>query len=340
MEALLALAHLRSAGYNRRDLELARELVERILSLGQQTEAPGMLAGVQYLLGAVRYANGQFPAAREHFERAGELFGARPFGYYDAFFARLTPNILVNVLAILGYPETSIRKTGELVADARRSADPYSLAAAFVGYGMNHVMLRDTRMVAERADELLSITTEQENAFPFIMARFCRGWAMAAAGQGEQGIAEMRRTLSDPAFAEASTTALLLVAAAEICGKNGRAEEGLDLVAKGLAKVEQTGMSTAEAELHRVKAELLMIKDVGNSAEAERCLRTALDVARRQGARFFELRTTTSLARLLKRQGKRDEARAMLAEIYNWFTEGFEFTDLKDAKALLEELES
>ncbi len=80
------------------------------------------------------------------------------------------------------------------------------------------------------------------------------------------------------------------------------------------------------------------MRDPPDEAEAERCFRTAIDIARRQKARFFELRATTSLARLLKRQGKPAQARAMLAEIYGWFTEGFEFADLKDAKALLEEL--
>ncbi len=81
-----------------------------------------------------------------------------------------------------------------------------------------------------------------------------------------------------------------------------------------------------------------MIKDLGKVAEAERCLRTAIHVARRQDARVFELRATVSLARLLKRQGSRAEARTMLAEIYGWFTEGFDTADLKDAKALLDEL--
>jgi predicted ATPase len=130
----------------------------------------------------------------------------------------------------------------------------------------------------------------------------------------------------------------MLPALAEACGKYERAEEGLDWVAQGLATAEQTGLRVAEAELHRLKGELLMIKDPGNVVEAERCLRTAIDVARRQSARLFELRATTSLARLLKQQGKHDEARAMLAEIYNWFTEGFDTTDLEDAKALLDEL--
>ena len=92
-----------------------------------------------------------------------------------------------------------------------------------------------------------------------------------------------------------------------------------------------------EAELHRVKGELMLI-DPPDEAEAERCFRTAIDIARGQGARWWELRATTSLARLLKRQGKAAEARSRLSEIYNWFTEGFEFADLKDAKALLDEL--
>jgi predicted ATPase len=148
----------------------------------------------------------------------------------------------------------------------------------------------------------------------------------------------MHRCVSDPLIAERVATALLPVALAEACGKNGRPEEGLDLVAKGLATTEQIGLRVAEAELHRVKGEFLMIKDPGNAAEAERCLRIAMDVARRQGARLFELRSTVGLARLLKQQVETDEARTMLAEIYGWFTEGFDTADLKDAKALLDRL--
>jgi len=148
----------------------------------------------------------------------------------------------------------------------------------------------------------------------------------------------MRRSVSDPFVAAAGMTTTWLVALAETCGKNGHAEEGLDLVDKGLTTAEQIDQRVAEAELHRLKGELLMIKDQGNAAEAERCLRTAIEVARRQGARLFELRATVSLARLMANQGRRDEAHAILGDIYNWFTEGFEFADLKDAKALLDEL--
>jgi predicted ATPase len=203
---------------------------------------------------------------------------------------------------------------------------------------MLQLLLRDARMVAERADELLSIASEYGMAFFLIAATFFRGWARAATERGDEGIAEMQRSISDPMFAEASSIAQMLVALAETYGKNGRAEEGLDLVAKSLATAERTGQRTAEAELHRLKGELLMIKDPGNVAEAERCLCTAIDVARRQDARLFELRAAVSLAHLLRQQGKTDEARQMLAEIYSWFTEGFDTPDLKEAKSLLDEL--
>ncbi len=102
--------------------------------------------------------------------------------------------------------------------------------------------------------------------------------------------------------------------------------------------MEATGERIYEAELHRLKGELLLMQDAGNTVEAERCFRSAIEVGRRQAGKSLELRATTSLARLLAKQGKHDEARTMLAEIYGWFTEGFDTADLKDAEALLEEL--
>ena len=194
-------------------------------------------------------------------------------------------------------------------------------------------------MVAERADELLSIAIEQEMRVNLIAAAFFRGWATAAAGRDGEGIAEMRRSISEAmAIGALVWPALMLTTFAESCGKSGRLEEGLDLVASGLATVEHTGLRVAEAELHRLKGELLKIKDPGNVVESERCLRTAIEVARRQAARLFELRATVSLARLLRNTNRRAEAHNILAGIYNWFTEGFDLPDLKEAKALLDEL--
>jgi predicted ATPase len=102
--------------------------------------------------------------------------------------------------------------------------------------------------------------------------------------------------------------------------------------------MERIGERFFEAELYRLKGELLLMQDTSDAVQADRSFRQAIEVARRQSAKGFELRATTSLARLLKNQGKKDEARQRLAEIYGWFTEGFDTTDLKDARALLEEL--
>ena len=110
------------------------------------------------------------------------------------------------------------------------------------------------------------------------------------------------------------------------------------MLEEGFASVAKTGAQLDGPWLHHVKGELLLAQNPSDVAEAERCFRTAIEIARRQSARSAELRATTSLARLLDEQGRRDEARTMLAEIYNWFTEGFDTADLKDAKALLDEL--
>jgi predicted ATPase len=104
--------------------------------------------------------------------------------------------------------------------------------------------------------------------------------------------------------------------------------------------MERSGERMFEAELYRVEGELLLMHEAADLLKAEHCFRTAIEVARRRAGKSLELRATVSLARLLGKQGKRDEARTMLAEIYNWFTEGFDTADLKDAKALLDELSS
>jgi predicted ATPase len=180
------------------------------------------------------------------------------------------------------------------------------------------------------------IATEHGMSFYAAHAAFFRGWVLADEGRGQEALAEM--SLALPVLEGTAATTALYARLGDSYRKNGRPEEGLATVATALRESERSGERTAEPELYKVKGELLLMRDPPDEAEAERCFRTAIDIARRQQARFFELRATTSLARLLQRQGKTDEARKMLADIYGWFTEGFDTADLKDAKALLEEL--
>ena len=160
---------------------------------------------------------------------------------------------------------------------------------------------------------------------------------MVAEGQIEEGIVELRRgaALVETTGTVAGAWKLSL---AEAYAKLGRPEEGIAAIAEEMAPMERTGLRFLEAELYRVKGALILLQAPGAISTAESAFRQAVAIARRQGAKSWELRATMSLTRLLEAQGKRDEARRMLGEIYGWFTEGFDTADLKNAKALLHKL--
>jgi tetratricopeptide (TPR) repeat protein len=329
MEALLALAHMR---FLRGERGLARELAQEVIALAEPSNASATLAGAHSALGMAFFLDRQPERAREHFERAIELFGPGPLrNFGEAYYAQLAAGILAGTLVQLGFPSAALARKREALVAARQRADPFSIFTALFMGAMDHLQLRDSRTAAEHAEEMLSIATE--HGFGYQQeARFFRGWALSETGRSKDGIAEMSRAIIGLQAAPSPPTAAMLAILAESCSRNGLPHEGLEAVAQGMRLVQNNG------ELHRVKGELLLIQVPSDEAEAERCFRTAIDMAHGQKARLFELRATVSLARLLKRQGKTEEARKMLAEIYNWFTEGFDTADLNDAKALLDEL--
>jgi predicted ATPase len=171
-----------------------------------------------------------------------------------------------------------------------------------------------------------------------------RGWALAEQGQGEEGITQLRQGLATfRAIGSGLQQPHCLALLAEAYGKRGQSEEGLALLAEALAIVNNTEERNYEAELYRLKGTLTLQSQVQGpksqvEKEAEECFWKASEIARKQQAKSLELRAVMSLSRLWQRQGKREEARQMLAEIYNWFTEGFETPDLQEATALLIEL--
>jgi predicted ATPase len=190
----------------------------------------------------------------------------------------------------------------------------------------------------KHAEEGMALTEELGLATELAIATTYHGAALIAQGRYEEGIAGMRRGISAWRATGGTPFAGDLCFLASGLGKVGRPREGLEAVEEGLASVAKTGERIYSPSLHHVKGELLLVQNPSDLVEAELCFRTAIEIARRQSARSEELRATTSLSRLLAKQGRRDEAHAMLADIYNWFTEGFDTVDLKDAKALLDEL--
>ena len=162
---------------------------------------------------------------------------------------------------------------------------------------------------------------------------------MAQQGRNEEGIAQIQEGFA--AYRATGTELLrpyLLCLLAEACMETGRLDDGLSALTEAVAAAEEHEIRHHWAEMHRLKGELLLRQNDSNAAEAQSCFQRAIEIAGKQSAKSWELRATTSLARLLAKQRRRDEARAMLAEIYAWFTEGFDTADLREAKALLDEL--
>jgi predicted ATPase len=206
---------------------------------------------------------------------------------------------------------------------------PLSLASAR-GYvvGILRQFRGEIRETQETAEGAIALCAEHGFAALLALATILRGWAVAEQGRHEEGIAQIQEGLAAyRATGSENLRPYSLTLLAEACMEAGRLDEGLTALTPTLG-----------AEMHRLKGELLLRQDSSNAAEARNCFQRAVEMSRKQSAKSLELRATMSLARLLAKQDRRDEAHAMLAEIYEWFTEGFDTADLKDAKALLDEL--
>jgi predicted ATPase len=202
-----------------------------------------------------------------------------------------------------------------------------------------HHLRREANIVQELAETAITVSTEHGFPFRAAFGSMLLGWAMAERGAGQAGIARIEEGIATfQATGARLHSSVWLGLLAEAYGKIGQIEEGLTVVAKALSAVDDTGEHFYEAELQRLKGAFLLQRSSDNQREAEICFQHAMTIAQNQGAKAWELRTATSLARLWQRQGKRDEARQVLAEIYNWFTEGFDTADLQEAKALLADL--
>jgi predicted ATPase len=202
-----------------------------------------------------------------------------------------------------------------------------------------HHSRREWHLLKERAEAEAALSTEQGLPLWLAWGLIFGGRVLVEQGQGEAGMAQMRQAVT--AF-EAIQSRLLrpycLALLAEAHGKVRQTEAGLAVLAEALTVTHNNGEHHYEAELYRLQGELLLMQDIPDEPEAERCLRQAVDVARQQQAKSLELRAAVSLSRLWQHQGKRVEARALLAPIYGWFTEGFDTADLQEARALLEAL--
>jgi predicted ATPase/class 3 adenylate cyclase len=326
----------------RGELQTARELGEQLLTLAQRQHDPERLAYAHWVLGNTLFYLGEFVLAHAHLEQALAISATpqdRSLTSPSGGAVRVTAlGTTVWVLWMLGYPDQGLTRSYEMLTYAQELQHAFSLARALFNVATLHKLRGEAVAAQERAEAALAIMTEQTFGQNLGNAMFTRGWALAAQGQYEEGMAEMRQGLAawqstGTGLSQAEFTARL----AEAYGHIGQAEEGLRLLAEVLAVVDK-GNRWYEAELHRIKGELLLRQAVPDAPQAEACFQQALAVARRQQARSWELRTAMSLARLWQQQGKRAESRQLLVEVYSWFTEGFDTPDLQEARALLDAL--
>ena len=245
----------------------------------------------------------------------------------------------------LGYPEQALQRSRAAVALAREVSHPYSQAYALVNAAWCHWLRREESAATAQAKAGIGLSDEHGIPLFSSMGTVLRGRAMVEQGEGEAGIEQMRRGLvAYRATGAGMLQPYFLALLAEGCGKVGHMGEGLSALTEALTLVEETGERVYEAELYRLKGELTLEQSSVPGLEsivqkeAEACFHKAIEIAQRQQAKSLELRAVMSLARLWQQQGKKDEARQILAEIYGWFTEGFDTTDLQEAKALLDEL--
>jgi predicted ATPase len=227
----------------------------------------------------------------------------------------------------------------ETLTLARRLAHPFTLAAVLFQSALLHQLRREPQAARAQAEASLALCMEQGITHYHAWSLLPQGWALAAQGQVAEGLAQMRQGFAAWRAAGAGVVwPWFLALLAEACGQAGQIEEGLRALDEALEAVQNNEEHLYEAEVYRLKGELLLQQSAAQQGEAEACFQQALAVARSQQAKSWELRAAMSLVRLWQRQGKRAEARDLLAPIYNWFTEGFDTADLQEAKMLLEQL--
>jgi predicted ATPase len=250
-------------------------------------------------------------------------------------------------LWLRGYPEQAHTQSARGLGLAQQLVHPFTLARTLYYDIILCQLRRDTSAARDQAEAAITVATAQRFALVQALGPIMRGWAIAVQEHSTEGLVQIRQGLG--AYRSTGMEVQrphFLALLAEASGVLGQPEGGLAALDEALTLMEKTGERYYEAELHRQRGELLLIREAKghptqsspDQHEAEACFQHALDVARQQQAKSLELRAAMSLSRLWQRQGKRAEAHALLGDIYNWFTEGFDTADLQEAKALLAEL--
>jgi predicted ATPase len=329
---------------HRANADTALELGRELLALAERLDDPALLLEGHHALWPVLVWLGKSDAARHHLDRGMALYDKARHRSHAFVYGGHDPGVCCRKVAswafwILGYPARGLEESLASLELAGELAHPMSMVVALVWACVFRDLRREFPAVREHARALIALSTEHDASQWLAAGTIIDGAARAELGEGTAAIAQIKRGLA----AYGSTGAQLflpyfLSLLARACSKIGQPHEGLRVIGEALESARRTGERAWEAELNRLEGELRLASDPDDVAEPMECFRRAIEIARRQAARSWELRAASSLARLLVAAGRRDEARRTLAGVYDWFTEGFDTTDLGEAKALLDDL--
>jgi DNA-binding NtrC family response regulator/predicted ATPase len=326
----------------RAEYERAWAIAEQLLVLAQ-SEEPDFLLEAHVARGMTAIFMGELAAARHHLERTLTLYdpkSQRQILYGDLGVTSLA--YLAWALWYLGYPDQALERAREAIALAQvqERSGPLSVAQALGMMASLRQVRGEAREALEAAEQTVAYSMDRGFPYWVVQGRITRSWALAVSGQ-EAGIAPIGQSLeSYRATGVKLGVTRYLALLADMYRRNGQAREGLPLLDEAARLIEVTGERYCEAEIQRLRGELTILEGGPEAIGAgEALLAAALDTARRQDAKSWELRAAISLARLQRAQGRPDEARRVLAPVLAWFTEGWDTADLREASALLSELE-
>lgn len=344
----------------RAEYQTTRDLAEQMLQLGERSDDPVLQMWAHMAMGTTLAMMGEFVSAREHQEYAISLYTAQrsdqtnvvPLGMGSHSLRLIGAEgqalgMTVFTLYNLGYPAQAVQNMKLAIAFAQGQSHPFSLVTVLSAAAHLHLVLRQVEVGHAHTEACLSLGAEY--GFQDLHRRFVfyRGWTLALQGQMEEGLGQMRESIASlRAAGQIWMVSDFLAFLADIYLGLGRCKEGLDAITEAFALMEETGERHYEAEIYRLKGELVLrderqtgiAQDARPATEAESYFQHALEISRRQEAKALELRAAMSMSRLWQQQGRQQQAHQLLSKVYAWFTEGFDTADLQDAKALLAEL--
>ena len=326
------------------DLPTARDQARHILALAEKIDDPGIFIEAHHLGWSALAFSGDFAAARKHAERGIALYDRERDHRLTYVFSGHDPGMCCRSFGSLamwqlGYPDTALAMCRDGFALAQAVSHPFSVTIALWAMGILSLLRSDTSDLRGTGEMMIAHCQEKGFA-PYIpMGKIFRGGALATEGALAEGIADILEGIAGVrAKGTEYTVPTLFAWLAGLCLKGGQMEQGLTALDEGLAMSEKNADRFSLPEFHRLKGEFLLASSRRAESTAEACFQEAIQIARTQDGKMFELRATTSLARLWGASQRRAAARDLLASVYGRFTEGFETKDLKDAKRLLEQL--